>query len=171
MMPGPPKLGLIMTRTRPSLALLLVTALSVLVAGCGGGGAASKDEYAAELNQFCSSFLTATKDLQKTGTELGTNQNPQDAAKKLGGAVDTFSGKIGTSLSGLKEIEPPESYAKFNTGLVDGLTEAQKRLDKVASTAKTGDVKSLGNIGQTLGGLDVPNPPKDLEAKATKCRG
>lgn len=158
-----------MTRIRRTLAPLLLIAATSLVAACGGGGAASKDEYASELNSFCSSFLTATKDLQATGTSLGSNSNPEDAAKKLGGAVQTFSDKIGTSLSGLKEIEPPKSYVKFNTGLVDGLTEAQKRLDKVATTAKTGDVKSLGNIGQTLGGLDVPNPPKDLETKATKC--
>lgn len=158
-----------MTRISRSLVPLLA-ATAVIVAGCGGGGAASKDEYASELNQFCSSFLTATKDLQKTGTSLGSNADPEDAAKKLGTAVGTFSDKIGTSLSGLEKIEPPKSYVKFNSGLVDGLTEAQKRLDKVAATAKTGDVKSLSNIGQTLGGLDVPNPPKDLEAKATKCR-
>lgn len=168
-MPDHPKLGLIMTRTRRTFAPLVATT-AVFVAGCGGSGAASKDEYASELNSFCSSFLTATTDLQKTGTAIGSDSNPEDAAKKLGGAVQTFSDKIGSSLSGLKEIEPPESYVKFNTGLVDGLSEAQKRLDKVATTAKTGDVKSLGNIGQTLGGLDVPNPPKDLEAKATKCR-
>jgi len=168
-MPDPPKLELIMTPIRRFLAPLLLVAMSV-VAGCGGSGAASKDEYAAELNKFCSSFLSATRDLQKTGTSLGSNPNPKDAAVKLGGAVQTFSDKIGTSLGGLKDIEPPKSYAKFNTGLVGGLTEAQKRLDKVAATAKGGDVNSLGNIGQTLGGLDVPNPPKDLEAKATKCR-
>ena len=159
-------------RRRPLVSLLLVVA-AASVAACGGSGAASKDEYAAELNGFCSSFLTATRDLQKSGTSLGADADadPRDAAKKLGGAVQTFSDKIGTSLGGLKGIEPPESYAKFNTGLVDGLTEAQTRLDKVATSAKTGDVKSLGNIGQTLGGLDVPNPPKDLEAKATKCAG
>ena len=169
-MPDHPKLGLIMTPIRRILAPLLLIAVATTVAACGGSGAASKDEYASELNSFCSSFLAATKELQTTGTSLGSNSNPEDAAKKLGTAVQTFSDKIGTSLTGLKEIEPPESYTKFNKGLVDGLTEAQTRLDKVATTAKTGDVKSLGNIGETLGGLEVPNPPKDLEAKATKCR-
>ncbi len=162
-----------MPRIRRALPLsALATALAVAAAGCGGGSAAaSKDEYAAELNDFCASFLTATRDLQKTGSGLGADTKPQDAAKKLGGAVQTFSDEIGTSLAPLEKIDPPEDYAKFNTGLVDGLTEAQKRLDKVATTAKTGDVKSLGNIGQTLGGLEVPDPPKDLEAKATRCRG
>jgi hypothetical protein len=175
-MTDPPKLPLIMTLPRrparrrlSALATLATTAL--VAAGCGGGGAASKDEYAAELNDFCSQFLTATKDLQKTGSELGRNTKPEDAAKKLGGAIGTFSGKIGDSLSGLEEIEPPKAYEDFNTGLVKGLGEAQTKLDRVAETAKTGDVKSLSNIGRTLGGLDVPEPPKDLEAKATKCRG
>lgn len=158
-----------MTLIRRSLAPLLLAAAVALVAGCGGG-AASKNEYAGELNSFCSQFLGATKDLQKTGSSLGGSTDPKEAAKKLGTAVQTFSDEIGSSLTGLKEIEPPKEYVKFNDGLVKGLDEAQKRLDKVATSAKTGDVKSLGNIGQTLGGLDVPNPPKDLEAKATKCR-
>lgn len=160
-----------MTLLRRAASLVALATLAAVVAvGCGGGGAASKEVYTAELNDFCSSFLTATKDLQKTGTSIGSTTKPQEAAKQLGGAVQTFSDRIGSSLSELKEVEPPEDYAKFNTGLVDGLTEAQKRLDKVATTAKTGDVKSLGNIGQALGGLEVPDPPKDLEAKATKCR-
>ena len=172
----PPKLALNMTpprrpaRRRPA-AFATLAATVLVAAGCGGGGAASKDEYAAELNDFCTRFLAATKDLQKSGSELGKDTKPEEAAKQLGGAVGTFSGKIGDSLTGLKEIEPPKEYETFNTGLVKGLGEAQTRLDKVAETAKTGDVKSLSNIGQTLGGLDVPEPPKDLEAKATKCRG
>lgn len=162
------------SRTLTLLALPALVAL--LLAGCGGGGSsssagASKDDYARALNHFCASFKQGAATVQTAASRIPRGTSAKQALGTFASAMDSYATTIRSGIAKLDGVTPPAEYRSFDSGAVKGFRDVASRLESVAGEARRGDTRVLTQINQKLGSINVPDPPKDLQQKATACTG
>jgi hypothetical protein len=167
-----------LTRRTLTLPAALAT-VALAVAGCGGSDSSSKgastsaakDDYARALNSFCTSFKQGVAGVQTAASRIPRNATAKQALGTFATAIDDYATTIRTGVSKLDGVTAPDEYKSFDSGAVKGFEDVATRLETVASKARKGDTKVLKRINSELGTISVPNPPKDLQQKATACNG
>jgi hypothetical protein len=169
-----------MSLTRRTLTLPAALATVALAfAGCGANhssstsasASASKDDYARALNSFCATFKQGVTSVQAAASRIPRDATPKQALGTFATAIDDYATTIRTGVSKLDGVTAPDDYKSFDSGAVKGFEDVASRLESVASKARKGDTKVLRQINDELGTINVPDPPKDLQQKATACNG
>ncbi len=131
-----PKTGLMKT----ALTLMIVAALGLTAAGCGGGKsrnkayAASKQDFAAALDSICSATNEAGKSLDLSSiTKLAADG---DKAKNL---LDKMVDKVDS-------LEPPAVVKDSASSFVAGLKQEAGKFGDLTQAAKDGDATKVKSI-------------------------
>ncbi len=141
---------------RGTVSLLLVTALSLALAACGGGGAGrlSKAEYERTMQAIRPVLDTGLRDFQPTDFEH----------------VAAYFGRLGEEVEAvakrLESIRPPLDVAALHARLVGGETRAAKAFRKLAAEL---DARSVGAVEEVLRRFDSA-PLRDALAEVQQAR-
>ena len=141
-----------MTSLRPLTALAPVAAAAALfVAGCGGSGGVSKNDYVKSLNEAVASLQKSTASLGPAATTGGAAEKPlEEGAKAMDAAAENFS-----------DIAPPEDAKHAHGQIVDGLHKFADTFRDAAEAARAKDDKKLLNV---ISDIDSSPGAKELQA-------
>jgi len=141
-----------MNAIRPlSLLAPVATAAALFVAGCGGSGGVSKDDYVKSLNQAVATLQKSTASLGPDATSGGDAvKRLEEGSKAMDAAADDFSG-----------ITPPDDAKHAHGQIVDGLHKLADTFGDAASAARSKDDDKLLKV---LQGLDQSEGARDLQA-------
>jgi len=118
----------------PARRSLLAAALATLaLAGCGGGGPLSKDDYNKKIDAAGQALARSFAGL---GPALSNAQDQTKLSEKLSAAGEALR-EQGTKLG---TLEPPEDIAQANRQLADGLTKMGDSYDQVAKSIQSGTI-------------------------------
>ena len=157
-----------MIRSR-TIVIALVGAL--LIAGCGGGGGASKGDYQASIDLFCKSIKGAATRVQTDATKLQSSAatNPKAAITGFGTTLQRFADDTRSALTAFRKTGVPSDYKDFNDKAVTGFDGVIAKLTAAAKAAKAGNAAALTSLGTDLSSVKLPNLPKDIAGKAKNC--
>jgi hypothetical protein len=130
---------------RGFVVLAVVTAVSVLAAGCGGGssksssGTVSTDQWA---NDLCGAFVSWTTSVRSAGNSLKSNVT-QQSVKSAAGEMKDATAKLRDDLKGLGKPD------------TDAGDKAKKTVDTLADQLKTDADTIQKSIDNVSGGKGV----------------
>jgi hypothetical protein len=154
----------------------LLTTAGLAVAGCGGGGGGDEDAYVRSYESACKNIVTATKDLQKTVSEVrsSSGSDPKEAFSALKGATTTFLDEVGREIPRLAQAEAPDKFSDFQDSVKENEDEATKGIDQAKrEVEKTRTLQDLSNLDEVFDKIDVGTSedlPKELADKAPSCK-
>lgn len=129
-----------MMKTRMLTPLLLVVAVALVAAGCGGGKsrnkayASSKQDYAAAIDSICSKTNKEGKSIDLSSTSAIASNG--DKAK---GLLDAMTDKI-------DNLQPPDEVKDSASSLVAGLRKETDKFGEMTQAAKDGDEAKVKSI-------------------------
>lgn len=119
-----------MPARRPFLAAALA---ALLLSGCGGGGALSKDDYTKKIDAAGQALARSFADL---GPALSNAQDQTKLSATLGAGAKALL-EQGAKLGAL---HPPDDVAQANKQLADGLTKMGDTYNEVAKSIQSGSI-------------------------------
>jgi hypothetical protein len=149
-----------MTAPRPlSVLAPVAAAVALFVAGCGGSGGVSKNDYVKSLNDAVSSLQKSTASL---GPDAGSGgpaaARLEDGAKAMDAAAENFS-----------NIAPPEDAKHAHGQIVDGLHKFADTFRDAADAARAKDdeklLKVISAIDKSPGAKELQAATEELAAK------
>jgi hypothetical protein len=111
--------------------LALPALLALLLAGCGGSGDPSNEEFAADVNRIC---REGEAKVAAIADEL-QGREPHEVAA----AIERTSREFDPVLRRLRELEAPEDLRAGWDAFLDDIEEASGLLGRVAGAVRTGD--------------------------------
>jgi chromosome segregation ATPase len=124
---------------RQAVAVTLAAAVAAL-AGCGGSGTLSKDEYEQKLQSAGQSLKDAFQGIQ------GNPDNLDELATQVGKAQDA----VKEAADDLDSANPPEDAQADNDKLVAALRELDEQLGRLKTAADKGDTKAAADVSNDL---------------------
>jgi hypothetical protein len=115
-------------------AALLVLALALVAAGCGGGKGKplTKEDYASKADAICGKYNQQTKGLP----------NPKNLSD-LANVADQTLAILGRSISDLDKLEPPASEKALSDQWLTQVKNLRDDLQKISDQAKAGDKQGM----------------------------
>jgi uncharacterized protein YukE len=142
-----------------SLLAPVATAAALFIAGCGGSGGVSKDDYVKSLNQAVATLQKSTASLGPAATSGG------DAAKRL----DDGSKAMDVAAENFSNITPPDDAKHAHDQMVDGLHKFADTMRDAADAARAKDqdklLKVLTEIDSSAGAKELQAATEELTAK------
>ncbi len=126
-----------------SATMLLVRTLPIVVgafllAGCGGDGRLSKEEYAAKVRGVYADLQQA---FRATNVPLS----------RLAPKVEAAQRQLRDSAEELDRVEPPEDVQTEHSQLVDGMRRYADDLDRLRNAAIERDVRTVEDFNARIG--------------------
>jgi hypothetical protein len=139
--------------SRPLAAGAVV--LGLVVAGCGGGGGADKNDYVKHVNQAIAS-------LQKSLTDVGGAVNASGSGDVgAAAAVLERGGKaMDKAASDFEGLKPPSDAKDANAKIADGLHQLAGSFRDMAKQARAKDVQALA---KSLGAFQTSTGAQELQ--------
>jgi hypothetical protein len=129
----------------------VAAAAALFVAGCGGSGGVSKNDYVKSLNEAVSSLQQSTASLGPAATTGGAaEQRLEDGAKAMDAAAENFN-----------EIAPPDDAKHAHGQIVDGL---HKFADTFRDAAEAARAKDSSKLLKVISDIDSSPGAKELQA-------
>jgi hypothetical protein len=137
----------------------VAVAAALFVAGCGGSGGVSKNDYVKSLNEAVASLQKSTASLGPDATSGGAAVTRlESGAKAMDAAAESFG-----------KITPPDDAKHAHGQIVDGLHQFADTFRDAASAARSKDseklLKALSNIDQSPGAKELQAATEELAAK------
>ena len=137
----------------------LAVAAALVVAGCGGSGGVSKNDYVKSLNEAVTSLQKSTASLGPDATSGGAAVTRlEDGAKAMDVAAENFN-----------NITPPDDAKHAHGQIVDGLHKFADTFRDAADAAKSKDseklLKVLSDIDKSPGAKELQAATAELAAK------
>jgi hypothetical protein len=137
----------------------LAVAAALVVAGCGGSGGVSKNDYVKSLNEAVTSLQKSTASLGPDATSGGAAVTRlEDGAKAMDVAAENFN-----------NITPPDDAKHAHGQIVDGLHKFADTFRDAADAAKSKDseklLKVLSDIDKSPGAKELQAATEELAAK------
>ena len=134
-------------------------AAALFVAGCGGSGGVSKNDYVKSLNEAVKSLQQSTSSLGPDATTGGAAVTRlQDGAKAMDVAAENFG-----------NITPPDDAKHAHGQIVDGLHKFADTFREAADAAQAKDseklLKVLSDIDSSPGAKELQAATEELAAK------
>jgi hypothetical protein len=136
-----------------------VTALAVVVAGCGGGERLSKAAYTARLAAVGEEFMDTAEEVF-SAPELQSPKSLKEAADKIREGADVIAG----AADDLDAINPPEAAEEGHDLLIEGLREFADDLEGFADDAEDGDIEAIEEFNDELMNDRLPSVQKINDA-------
>jgi hypothetical protein len=138
---------------------LAATGVALLVAGCGGSGGVSKNDYVKSLNSAVATLQKSTASLGPDATSGGDAvKRLEDGSKAMDAAADDFAG-----------ITPPDDAKHAHAQMVDGLHQFADTMRDAADAARAKDqdklLKVLTEIDSSPGAKALAAATEELAAK------
>lgn len=112
-------------------SVLAAAVLAVVLAGCGGGGGLSNDDYAAKLKAILSPLGTSLQ-------ALGTQAKAASSKTELEAALRSGEGAIQTAIDGVNSVEPPSDAADAHQALLGALNSYKSSIAQLESVLESG---------------------------------
>jgi hypothetical protein len=149
-----------MTAPRPlSVLAPVAVAAALFVAGCGGSGGVSKNDYVKSLNE-------AVVSLQKTTASLGPDATSGGAAVTR---LESGAKAMDVAAQNFGDITPPDDAKHAHGQIVDGLHKFADTFRDAAAAARSKDneklLKALSSIDQSPGAKELQAATEELAAK------
>ena len=106
---------------------------ALLLAGCGGGGTLSKDDYTKKID-------AAGQALARSFADLGPALSSAQDQSKLSATLAAGAKALREQGAKLAALQPPEDIAQANKQLADGLTKMGDSYDQVAKSIQSGTI-------------------------------
>ena len=116
---------------------LLTLFAGLLLAGCGGEGRLSKQEYAQKVRAVYGDVQQA---FQATNV-------PQE---ELAARVEAAQEQLRESADELEDVEPPEEVERENEELVEGMRRYADDLDRLRNAAESGDQRTIDDFNARI---------------------
>jgi ABC-type glycerol-3-phosphate transport system substrate-binding protein len=147
---------------RLAAALVVLAAVAVLAAGCGGSSrntayASSKAAYGSAVDSICANAVEKAKDLDLSTTAMIAKNGSQ-----AGDILDTLAQNV-------EKLEPPAALKHSAQSFTDGLQQEADKLGDLQDAAKKGDT---AKIKQLQGDLTSESAATSEDARflgATGC--
>lgn len=132
-------------RTAAVMGFLLVFAL--VVAGCGGDEALSKDAYIAQANAICedSNARQEAISLEFYG-DLPEDSTPEEFAHVFAEFIGQVTAVMEGQLADLRDLAPPEGDEELLAALYDDLEALLGALNQLADAAAAGDPAAIEQV-------------------------
>jgi len=121
--------------------------VAAAIAGCGGGGGLSKDEYVSKADAICSDANKALEKMAKDATGL---QNASSQEEALAGARDLFADakkEAQPYYDKLADLEPPSEIEDDANRYVDSV---KRSIDVIDEASKVKTVEELNTVGAKI---------------------
>ena len=135
-----------------SRAVLALTLLVAVVAGCGGEETLTRADYITQADAICD-------DYNQRQAKLGDPESVEDI-ERLG---DETKPLVEKQLAELRDLEAPEEIADDAAAAYDLLERQLPKLDALVRAAEANDVAKVQSVAAEAGVLD-----KQADAKAEK---
>jgi hypothetical protein len=138
---------------------LLLGLAALIIAGCGGGGRLSEDEYAARANSICADFNAKVKAVGSPGTSLDS------LARYADRLIPIFVDGLGR----LKKLKPPKDEQAIADQWLKNGDDQLVLVKELRDAAKKGDQAEVKRLGALS---DANNKKSDVLARrlgATTC--
>jgi hypothetical protein len=141
---------------------LLLVALALLAAGCGGKDATTTDKDA-YVRQFNAAGQTLETTLTGIGKDVDSGTSGPDVAVKL----DQSAKALDDAARRFERISPPSDARNAHRKIVDGLHELAAVFRTSARAARANDVPRLT---RTLQGIEDSNGARKIKAAQRELR-
>lgn len=139
------------------IALLLLAATALLVAGCGGSS--DENDYVKQVNAADAKAKTAFSGLGAVST------SPAQAAKSFDAAAD----KLEPVITDYKAIDPPENAKEAHTETIAGVTGLVALLRKTADEFRSANTQTeLDALASKTANITSAKPFKQLDDARAK---
>jgi hypothetical protein len=137
----------------------LAAAAALFMAGCGGSGGVSKNDYVKSLNEAVASLQKSTASLGPAATSgAAAEQRLTDGAKAMDAAATDFD-----------TIVPPDDAKHAHGQIVDGLHKFADTFRDAADAARAKDssklLKAISDIDSSPGAKELQAATEELAAK------
>lgn len=146
--------------------LALGGVLTVLAAGCGGGGSGGaqpldKADYVKQMQSIG----------QSLSTSLSTLSAASSSAKKAATALSQVQTKLRDAADKIKGITPPTEIATEHEKLGDAVREFADELGPVITKLKGGNLSALSSLTNLQGITDIQTASTAIQNKGYKIGG
>lgn len=117
-------------------ALVLVAALSLLVAGCGGD-TESKNDYVDSVNKVQTDFANS---VQKSASAVPSGGDAAQAAKDTFATLESAIDKL---VGDLRGIEPPDDVKQLHDRLISQMNEFKGDISKAGDALGSNDPQAI----------------------------
>lgn len=136
---------------------IVLAALALVVAGCGGGDDNDDTDKATYERQVTEVGQTLDKTFGELGESISSSGSAEEAAAKLEEGADSLA----KAASDFDDIEAPSDIEDAHDKIVDALEALARDFREGAAAAKEGDVNELLEFAQ---GLQTSKPIRDITA-------
>lgn len=136
-----------------------VVVLVVALAGCGDGGAISKEEFVSTLNAMCEDFSAREQ-------RIGEPQSLADLAEKGPLVADAFDESIAEKIG---DLEAPDEIAAQAERLTEIAGQQSDTLHALANAARSNELSKVPQLSEKNGVLNREATAIARELGATSC--
>jgi hypothetical protein len=137
---------------------VLVLAVLVLGAGCGGDEGLSREEFVSEAEAICDEF-------DQRVNEVDEPESPADVERY----VNEVRPVVENGLNELRELQPPEEFQERWDVLMARNDEGLEALDDLAQAGANGDEARVQEISDDAARRDEESDRIALELGLEKC--
>jgi hypothetical protein len=137
---------------------VLVLAVLVLGAGCGGDEGLSREEFVSEAEAICDEF-------DQRVNEVDEPKSPADVERY----VNEVRPVVENGLNELRELQPPEEFQERWDVLMARNDEGLEALDDLAQAGANGDEARVQEISEDAARRDEESDRIALELGLEKC--
>jgi hypothetical protein len=137
---------------------VLVLAVLVLGAGCGGDEGLSREEFVSEAEAICDEF-------DQRVNEVDEPESPADVERY----VNEVRPVVENGLNELRELQPPEEFQERWDVLMARNDEGLEALDDLAQAGANGDEARVQEISEDAARRDEESDRIALELGLEKC--
>jgi hypothetical protein len=142
----------------PATSRVLVLAVLVLGAGCGGDEGLSREEFVSEAEAICDEF-------DQRVNEVDEPESPADVERY----VNEVRPVVENGLNELRELQPPEEFQERWDVLMARNDEGLEALDDLAQAGANGDEARVQEISEDAARRDEESDRIVLELGLEKC--
>jgi hypothetical protein len=142
----------------PATSRVLVLAVLVLGAGCGGDEGLSREEFVSEAEAICDEF-------DQRVNEVDEPESPADVERY----VNEVRPVVENGLNELRELQPPEEFQERWDVLMARNDEGLEALDDLAQAGANGDEARVQEISEDAARRDEESDRIALELGLEKC--
>jgi hypothetical protein len=142
----------------PATSRVLVLAVLVLGAGCGGDEGLSREEFVSEAEAICDEF-------DQRVNEVDEPESPADVERY----VNEVRPVVENGLNELRELQPPEEFQERWDVLMARNDEGLEALDDLAQAGANGDEARVQEISDDAARRDEESDRIALELGLEKC--
>lgn len=128
-------------------ASILLVALGVLLAGCGGGSEQpSKAEFIEQWDSICHTY----NDRQETILEDLPAEPSVENLPQFADVLRELAPVVREGIAELRKVQPPEADQAVIDAILADVEESADRLDDAADAAESGDLEAVVAAAQSL---------------------